>query len=210
MKTRCGSSPKRPKSYRWATDLAKLVALYDSCILYPAPMRDLLVRLAGTGLFQARWTNDIHEEWIRSVLESRSDLSRARLERTRDLMNEHILDSIVTGYERHIPSLVLPDPDDRHVVAAAMEAGCDVIVTFNLKHFPSSALESLHIEAQHPDEFISRMLDADTSVVCDTVRKQRLNLRNPPKSAEELLDTLEAQGLPRTVARLRENIESLP
>src|SRR5947207_14651444 len=118
--TPCGSLPKRHKSLSWATDLAKLTALYDSCVLYPAPLRDLLVRLAGTGIFRARWTNDIHEEWIHSVLERRADLTRTRLERTRDLMNDYILDSLVTGYEHRIPSIILPDPNDRHVVAAAI------------------------------------------------------------------------------------------
>ena len=68
--------------------------LYDSCVLYPAPLRDLLVRLGGTGLFRARWTNQIHDEWIRNLLENRTDLSRERLERTRDLMNDHIFDSL--------------------------------------------------------------------------------------------------------------------
>ena len=73
-------------------------ALYDSCVLYPAPLRDLLVRLGGTGLFRARWTNQIHDEWIRNLLENRTDLSRERLERTRDLMNDNIFDSLVVSY----------------------------------------------------------------------------------------------------------------
>lgn len=105
-----------------------------------APLRDLLVRLAGAGLFRAKWPSDIHEEWIRNVLEMRRDLTRERLERTCDLMVEHILDSIVTGYEDRIPSIVIPDPNDRHVVAAAIQAEAHAIVTFNLKDFPASAL----------------------------------------------------------------------
>lgn len=67
-------------------------ALYDANVLYPAPLRDLLMHLAMTGLFRAKWTNEIHEEWIRNVLENRPDLTRNQLERTRDLMNEHVLD----------------------------------------------------------------------------------------------------------------------
>jgi hypothetical protein len=161
------------------------------------------VRLGRTGLFRARWTNEIHDEWIRSVLEDRPDLSRDRLERTRDLMNEHILDSLVTDYEHHIPSIVLPDPNDRHVVAAAVEAVADVIITFNLKDFSDSALSTLGIKAQHPDDFVLELLETDEAAVCAILRSQRMDLKNPPKSAEELLDTLESQGLPRTVARLR-------
>jgi hypothetical protein len=189
--------------------LAGITAVYDSCILFPAALRDLLVRLARTGQFRAKWTGDIHEEWIRSVLDIRPDLSRERLERTRDLMNEHVLDSLVSGYERHIPTIVLPDPDDRHVVAAAIEAEASLIVTFNLKHFPPAALEPMNIAAVSPDEFVTWLLDVDESVVHSTIRNQRLDLKNPPKSAEELLNTLEAQGLPRTIARLRANVASL-
>jgi predicted nucleic acid-binding protein len=99
-----------------------------------------LLHLAGTGLFRARWTNDIHEEWIRNVLRDRADLSRDRLERTRDLMNDHILDCLVTGYEDLIPPLQLRDADDRHVLAAAIRGRADVIVTFNGKDFPDSVL----------------------------------------------------------------------
>jgi len=170
-------------------------ALYDSCVLYPAPLRDLLVRLGGTGLFRARWTNQIHDEWIRNLLENRTDLSRERLERTRDLMNDHIFDSLVTDYEDLIPSLTLPDPDDRHVVAAAIRGRADVIVTFNLKDFPASILSHYSIDVQHPDVFLRHLLDLDGGLICATIRQQRLDLRKPPKPAEEMLDTFGEQGL---------------
>ena len=123
-----------------------LTALYDASVLYPAPLPDLLVRLAGTGLFQARWTNAIHEEWIRNLLLNCADLTRERFERTRDLMNEHILDCLVTNYEDLIPTIQLPDEDDRHIVAA-IRGKANVIVTLNLKDFPKSFLSRYHIEA---------------------------------------------------------------
>lgn len=189
--------------------MAAFTALYDSCVLYPAPLRDLLVRLGGSGLFRARWTNEIHDEWIRNVLENRSDLTRERLERTRDLMNEHILDSLVTDYQDLIPTIALPDADDRHVVAAAIRGGADVIVTFNLKDFPDFALSPFNLEAQHPDVFVQHLLDLDESLVCATLHQQRLDLKKPPKPAEEMLSTLEEQGLRQFVARLRPSITSL-
>jgi hypothetical protein len=139
-----------------------------------------LVRLARSGLFRAHWTSDIHEEWIRSVLEMRPDLSRERLVRTRDLMNEHVLDSLVTDYEKHIPTIVLPDADDRHIVAAAIEAKANLIITFNLKHFPASALEPINLTAVHLDDFVTGLLDIDEPVVLATVRDQRLDLKRPP------------------------------
>ena len=123
-------------------------ALYDACVLYPAPLRDLLMHLALTDLFRAKWTDAIHEEWMRAVLETRPDLTREKLERTRNLMNAHVRDCLVTGYEGLIPGLPLPDPDDRHVLAAAIRGRADVIVTFNLKDFPATTLAPLGIETQ--------------------------------------------------------------
>lgn len=155
------------------------------------------------GSLQAKWTNDIHEEWIRSVLENRSDLKRDQLERTRDLMNENVLDCLVTGYESLIPTLTLPDEGDHHVLAAAIVGRADVIVTFNLKDFPASALQMYGIEAQHPDDFIRHLLDLSPEQVFLAARQQRLALRRPPKTVEEMLDILERQRLAKTVNYLR-------
>jgi hypothetical protein len=143
------------------------------------------------------------------VLADRTDLSRERLERTRDLMNEHILDCLVTEYEDLIPAISLPDEEDRHVVAAAIQGRADVIVTFNLKDFPQDILSQYNIEAQHPDIFVQHLLSLNETLVCNAIRKQRLNLRNPPRTADELLDTLADQGLKESVARLRPLILSL-
>lgn len=178
-------------------------AIYDSCVLYPAPLRDLLMHLALTGLFRARWTAQIHDEWMRNVLANRPDLKPEQLARTRELMDAHVLDCVVTGHEKLIEGLTLPDPDDRHVLAAAIRAGAEVIVTFNLSDFPEGRLEEFGVEAQHPDEFITHLLDLDAALVCSAIKRQRQSLKNPPKTAAELLDTLHAQGLPQTVLRLR-------
>src|SRR5215813_13223617 len=125
---------------------ATLTALFDACVLYPAPLRDLLMWLALTGLFNARWTDQIHDEWIRNVLADRPDLKAEQLERTRLLMNTKVRDCLVTGYDDLIERLTLPDPDDRHVLAAAIRAGADVIVTINLRDFPEPTLAQFSIE----------------------------------------------------------------
>lgn len=182
-------------------------ALYDANVLYPAPLRDLLMWLALSDLFQAKWTDRIHEEWITNVLEDRPDLTRQHLDRTRDLMNAHVRDCLVEGYEDLIEGLTLPDPNDRHVLAAAIKGGADVIVTLNLKDFPQDMLAPYGIEAQHPDTFISGLLDRDEETVWDAVRQQRSNLKNPPIPAQKLLDILERQGLQMTVARLRRYVD---
>ncbi len=181
-----------------------VTAVYDANILYPAPLRDLFIRLAQAGLVRAKWTDTIHHEWLSSVLKDNPRLSPARLARTRNLMNEAIRDCLVIGYEGLIDSLALPDPDDRHVLAAAIRAGAGVIVTRNLSDFPGEVLARYDIEALHPDDFLVVLLDHAPGTVCAAVKRQRASLRNPPKTVEELFTTLENQGLPQAVARLRQ------
>lgn len=128
------------------------IVVYAACVLFPAPLRDLLIRVARAGVVQAHWSDDILDESFRSILRERPELAPEALERTRTLMNTALPDARVTGYERLVDSLELPDPDDRHVLAAAVRIGAQAIVTFNLKDFPATALEPLGIEAKHPDD----------------------------------------------------------
>lgn len=160
------------------------------------------MRLACADLFRARWSSQIHDEWIRNLVEQRPEL-KDNLRTTRDAMDGAIRDCLVTGYEGLIPSLNLPDPDDRHVLATAIVGRADVIVTYNLKDFPSSALKNYNVEAQHPDVFVRHVLDLDTAVALSAVRNHRAGLRKPPKTVDEYIDTLSRQGLPETVTFLR-------
>ena len=148
-----------------------------------------------TDLFRARWSDQIHEEWINAVLRNRPDLSRAQLERTCSLMNAHVRDALVDGHQPLIPALELPDPDDRHVLAAAIQCGADLILTFNLEDFPEHALASYGLGACHPDLFLVDQLNLDAEQVCMAMRQHRASLKNPPKTVEEYLVTLEEQGL---------------
>lgn len=179
--------------------------LFDACVLYPAPLRDLLMRLALTGLFQARWSAEIHDEWIRNVLANRPDLTLKSLERCRDLMDQHVPDCLVTGFEWLIPTLTLPDRDDRHVLAAAIHSGAGAIITFNLSDFPGEVLALYAIEAIPPDEFVLGLWDASPEAVLDAARRQRVALKRPPKGVTESLDTLEQCRLPGTVSKLRDH-----
>jgi hypothetical protein len=178
-------------------------AVYDACVLYPAPLRSLPMYLALTDLFRAKWTDAIHEEWMRNVRKNYADITQAQVERIRDLMNAHVRDSLVTGYEDLIEGLTLPDPDDRHVLAADIRTGADVIVTTNLVDFPKKALTEYGIEAQHPDEFIMHLFDLAPNLVCSAARKQRESLKKPPMTVEQYLESLQRQGLAQTVAVLR-------
>lgn len=184
--------------------MTSFAAVYDACVLYPAPLRDLLMHLALTDLYRAKWTEEIHEEWIRNILKLRPDLTRGQLDRTRTLMNSNVRDCLVTNYEYLIPSLQLPDPGDHHVLAAAIRSQSSVIVTFNLKDFPVEVLEKYDIEALHPDEFISDLLDLNAAVVLSAVARHRRSLKNPLKTTGDYLDTLLQQSLPKTVNQLRQ------
>ena len=186
--------------------MARFTAFYDANVLYPADLRNLLMHLALTGLFRATWSAGVHEEWISALLRNRPDLSREKLERTRMLMDEHAEDALVTGYEDLIPGLQLPDPNDRHVLAAAIRGRADVIVTANLRDFPAETLAEFGIEAQHPDEFVLHLLDLAPGVVAEAARNHRESLKNPPKTIDEYLNSLEAQGLTQTVSVLREHM----
>ena len=109
--------------------MAGPTALLDANVLYPAGLRDLLLRLADRYLFAPLWSADIHAEWMRSLLADRPDIDAGVLDRTRAVMDEHFPDAVVTGYEAIAAGLDLPDPGDRHVLAAAIHGGADMIVT---------------------------------------------------------------------------------
>lgn len=200
------SWPLRPRNSTWGTDRmsSHFTVVYDACVLYPAPLRDLLMHLALSDLYRARWSDLIHDEWTRNVLTNRNDLNSDQLNRTRQLMNANVRDSLVAGFEYLIPSIELPDPDDRHVVAAAIHSGASLIVTFNLKDFPTDALKPYNLAAQHPDDFIVDLLDLHPASVLEAAASHRRSLKNPPKTADEYLDTLLAQGLTQSVAVMRQ------
>ena len=183
--------------------MSSYTALLDANVLYPAPVRDLLLQLAVTDLYKARWTAHIHREWIDNLLKNEPHRKRADLERTRDLMDNATRDALVTGYQSLIESLTLPDPDDRHVLAAAIVGRCDVIVSTNLKDFPESALEPFGIDAQHPDEFLCNHLHLAQGLFCSCVQKVRRRLTKPRYTVEEYLQNLTRSGLVATAAELR-------
>ncbi|MDB6368761.1 PIN domain-containing protein [Photorhabdus bodei] len=176
--------------------------LLDACVLYPARLRDLLMHLGIAGLYQAKWTDRIQEEWKRNLLQQRPEIPSKALERTIQLMNSAIPDANVTGYESLIAGLTLPDPNDRHVLAAAIRTNAEVIVTFNLKDFPTEGLSALNIEAIHPDEFISDLFDLNHAKALAAVQIQRTVLKSPPMTSDEFLAMLLKLGLPMTVKAL--------
>lgn len=177
-------------------------AIYDACVLYPAPLRDFLMWLGLSGRFRARWSAEIHDEWKRNLLANRPDLTVEQLDRTSDLMDRAIPDALVTGYEPLVDGLTLPDTDDRHVLAAAIRCHASVIVTFNEKDFPADVLEPFGLEAQHPDVFVENLFDLDQATVVAAAQRQRQQLKNPPMDVDRYLDILRKQGLTQTAKAL--------
>jgi predicted nucleic acid-binding protein len=179
--------------------------VYDANVLFSASLRDLLLNIARVRFVRPHWSDEIHEEWIRSLLRKRPDLSRESLERTRLRMNTKFKNSLTKGYEFIIPTLTLPDPNDRHVLAVAIHTQSSWIVTQDLDHFPKPALQPHGIEAIPPDEFVLRLIKDDPDRLLAAVRNHRLSLIRPPKTVDEHLATLDEQGLLETVAFLRKH-----
>ena len=178
------------------------VAVLDACVLYPPSLRDLFMWLAVAMLYEPRWTEDIHAEWMRNVLKNNPEITADRLERTRILMDRVSGDSVVKDYEKHISGLTLPDAGDRHVLAAAIEAKASVIVTFNLSDFPTSALKPYGIRAVHPDKYLAALFDEAPELFLSGVRDHRISLKRPPKSVDAYIETLKINGLTMVVERL--------
>lgn len=184
-------------------------ALLDANVLYSAGLRDFPLRLADRRLFTPLWSVEIHAEWIRSVLKDRPDLTHEVLDRTRSVMDQHFPDSLVGGYTGLTSRVDLPDPDDRHVLAAAIHGGADVIVTMNLRDFPNKALAPYGLEAQHPDPFVHGLIQGQPDMVLAVVREHRAALQNPPRSPAGHLAALDGLGLRQTVALIRPYEDSL-
>ena len=190
--------------------MANFTVVYDACVLYPASVRDLVVELARTGLLRAKWTARIHAEWINAASRDRPELDRARLERVAQLMNCAVPDCLVTGFESLEAGLTsLPDPNDRHVLAAAIHCGAQEIVTFNLRDFPDTALAPYGIRAIHPDAFVEHLLDLNSEVTCEAIKRIRGRLANPRCSAEEMIVNYQRNGLVVSASLLREHLNWL-
>lgn len=179
------------------------IVVYDANVLYPSSLRDLLIRVAQAGLVQAKWTEEILDETFRNIKRNLPDLDPAKLDRTRQLMNKAIRDAVVMDYEPLIEVLDLPDPDDRHVLAAAIKAKAQVIVTENLKHFPPDKLNAWNVEAQGADDFVLGLVELYRPEVYAQVQRMADAWVSPPNcTVEDVLGSLERAGLEKSVAAL--------
>ncbi|MFF0542768.1 PIN domain-containing protein [Nocardia thailandica] len=180
------------------------IVVYDANILYGNVVRDLFIRLARAKVVRAKWTDRILDEALGNLATKRPDIPAAKLTRLREMIVTAVPDCRVRGYEQLVDSLKLPDADDRHVLAAAIRTGAQVIVTSNLRDFPRDQLAPWGIDAKSPDDFLLDLIDLDDRVVWACVQEIAYSRRNPPETAEDVLDELERAGLVEAVAALRE------
>jgi predicted nucleic acid-binding protein len=179
-----------------------LAVVLDANVLFPASLRDLLLRCAEQRLYRLQISEQIWEEVARN-LRTTGRLTEEQARRLHVEVQEFLLsyDFLVTDYEPLIPTLT-NHPKDRHVLAVAIHARAQLILTFNLKDFPASVLLSHGVVAVHPDSFLTRLYDEQANVMRQIVRDQAAALKNPPLMASDVLDAL-AQHVPGFAARLR-------
>lgn len=176
------------------------VVLCDANVLYGSLLRDLLIRLGVSGALRPRWTARIEQEWVGNLLEHRPDLSRTRLERTCALMRRAIPEGQVeAGDESAVGAL--PDPDDRHVLAAALVSGAEVLLTFNEQDFPSPLVPAPLVVC-HPDRFLVHCLQVQPGEVVAAARSILHTLNDPPFSPTDFADGMRRAGLPGFAATL--------
>ncbi len=179
------------------------IAVLDANVLYPAPVRDILLHIAAKGLYQPKWSSEIQDEWLRHLLVNRPSLKKENLEKTVAAMNAAFPDADVTNYEDLIGALNLPDKNDRHVMAAAIRGKANVIVTENNKDFPKDYLNSHDIEVFSSDKFLLRLIDVYKSTVLAALAAQVQTLKNPPQTKDQVLATLVRCGLKKAVEALK-------
>jgi len=186
----------------------RFAAVLDANVLYPFRVRDLLLRFAEAGLFRACWSRQILDEWQLSLLASKPQLE-ASIRSQRLAMEEAFPEALVDGHEPLINALDLPDPDDRHVLAAAICAGAQLIVTENLRDFPEERLAPFGVEARSADAFLAGTFELYPTQAMLALKRLRAEYSRPPMTASELVMDLLRVRLPLTASMARERIELL-
>jgi predicted nucleic acid-binding protein len=188
---------------------ARYTAILDANVMFPVNVFDILAQFSIEGLFTAKWSQDIDDEWTRNLLANRADLTQEQVLKRRNRQRIALPDWEVEKekYQSLIKAINLPDINDRHVLAAAIAGHADSIVTFNIKDFPNQILDQYDIEAIHPDDFICHQLDLIPYQALTAIKHIRLRLKNPPYTAQQLLDSYKRSGLISTAAKLQDAIE---
>jgi hypothetical protein len=184
------------------------VAVLDACVLYPFHLRNIFIQAAVDRLVAPRWTDEIHDEWTRNLAAARA-IPIAQLQSIRRLMDNALPAAVVTGYEVHVAAVHLPDPDDRHVVAAGIAAGATLILTWNVRHFPAKELQKFGLRGETPDAFLSGLYDEVPEMVIGSLARARRNLTKSNVSAPDVIDILRRQRLVQLAMRAQGHLGDL-
>lgn len=176
----------------------------DTCVLYPAHLRDTLLRLGEKRLYIARWSDDILKELERNLL--LSELKPASVDYTLSEMRRAFPEAEITGYQSLVASMTC-DQKDRHVLAAAVRVQASAIVTFNLKDFPREALDPYGVDVINPDRFLLDLLDLNPPTVIADIIQQAVTNKRPPNTLKELLDALTISGVPLFAEEMQRRTE---
>jgi hypothetical protein len=181
------------------------IVFADANVLYASAPRDILIELALADIIELRWSPIVLDELCRALVRTRPDYTTEKALRLVAAMTKSLPDALVIPPDDHSFSVVLPDPDDAHVLSAAHFASCDVLLTFNLKHFPADAVDQLvpPIAVTHPDAFMLKLLTTQAAAVLPVVETVRQNLTDPPMSVSDYADSLARSRLTQTAHLLQ-------
>lgn len=183
--------------------MTRFTALLDTCVLVPIATADLLLRLAEAGLYRPLWSARILEELSSALSVVHPDLASGGAQRRIAQMSSTFMDAQVDGWEPLTAQLRLPDPDDNHVLAAAIAGRADLIVTENLRDFPEGILARHGLEAQSLDEFLLNQLDLSRDITLQALTAQAGAARRPPLTLDQLLSHLASAGAHQFAAAAR-------
>jgi predicted nucleic acid-binding protein len=184
----------------------RYTAVLDACVLFSRLQRDVLLSLAHADLYTARWTEEIESEWT-SSLKKQYPAAAHKIQNVVEQMREAIPDCLIVDYELFIPSIQLPDENDRHVLAAAIRGNADAIVSLNTKDFPGDVLAKFDVEVQTPDQFVLNQIMLHPPRALTAIKKMRKRWDRPAMSASDMVDLFEKRQLPQTAAHLRDVLE---
>jgi hypothetical protein len=185
------------------------VVIFDACILYPFRLRNIVVQIAVDRVIDTHWTDEIHDEWIRNLSDNTPAIPIERLQRIRLRMNDALPHAMVTEYQEHCQAINLPDPGDRHVVAAGIAAGASVALTWNLRDFPAMELKRHGLQRQSPDRFLADLYDMVPGLMVASLARARHNLSKTLVSVSGFIDILRNQKLRRLATKVREHLTDL-
>lgn len=182
---------------------AVYTAILDACVLVPNALCDTLLRLAEREFYRPLWSQRILDETAWAIQAVHPEITADRVRWRLESMNATFEDALVEGWEQVCAGLDLPDDNDRHVVAAAIRGGAQVVVTFNLKDFPDDRLAPTGVAVSHPDEFLLDQLDLQPGIALQVLIEQAKDLNNPPSDLAGVLNRLERCGVPQFADAVR-------